>query len=119
MGKEIFTKSFSGSIDDLLNYCQSNADFVADVIDGKKDFPITEEEAISMIKEEFPDIPEEEVMEVLNQVKLDEAKSIIESLVAKGLLEIVDYNADGEAVYGPTELGKEWIKNQKNKGGNV
>jgi len=114
MGKEIFTQSFSGSIDDLLNYCQSNADFVADVIDGRKDFQITEEEAISLIKAEFPNIQEEEVMEVLNQIKLDEVKSTIESLVAKGLLEIVDYK-DGEAVYGPTELGKEWIKNQKKK----
>lgn len=118
MGKEIFTKSYTGSIDDLLNYCQSNADFVSDVIDGKKDFTITEEEAIALIKAEFPNIPDEEVMEVLNQIKQDEIKSTVESLVSRGLLEIVDYK-DGEAVYGPTELGKEWIKNQKNKNDNL
>ena len=36
MTNDIFIKPFTGSIDDLLNHCDNNADFVSDVIDGKK-----------------------------------------------------------------------------------
>jgi len=114
MGKEIFIKNFSGSIDALIDHCQTNADFVDDVISGKTDFELTNEEALTLIRDEFPGISDDDSYIILNEIKLIQAKETLDRMVQNGLCEIIGYE-EGEPVYGPTELGKQMIEKLKKR----
>jgi len=114
MNKDIFTKNFTGSIDDLLNHCDNNAEFVSDVIEGKKDFVLTDEESIVMIKEEFPNISDELANKFLQEMKLEQTIIICEKMKKEGLIETKGYNKDGEEILGLTKLGEEYYNKIKN-----
>ena len=115
MNKEIFTKPFTGSIDDLLNYCSNNAGNVSDVIEGKKDFLLTDDEFIAILKEEIPNIPDELAHKILQERKLEQTIEICEQMKKDGLIECKGYNADGEELLGLTPLGEKHYKKINNK----
>jgi hypothetical protein len=117
--KRIFTSNFSGTLDELSAFTQENADFVESVIDEKEGVILTNKEAIAMLKEEMPGISNEEAERLVNEMKLEMIQEVIDSLMEKGLMEVKDYGADGQELYGPTELGKkcteELNKNENNE----
>lgn len=104
--KEIFTKNFSGNIDDLLNHCSNNADFVENVLSGTEDIMVTNTEALAMIKEDFPNISDEFAKKILEEIQLEMFQDVINDLIKKGMLQITKYDDDGTPLYGPTELGR-------------
>lgn len=113
--KDIFTKNFTGSIDQLLNHTQKNANFVEKVIDGKEDIMLDDNEAIDLIKSEYPELSEDEAIETLNIIKLEYVKETLDQLMQDGLVEISGYNDEGEALYKTTELGNSVIEKFKSK----
>jgi len=119
MTNDIFIKPFTGSIDALLNHCSNNADNVNDFYEGKKDFQLTDADALALIKHELHDIDggdyisDESAKEILKLIKLEHAIQAINELINKGLVESKGYNIDGEEIFGLTALGKEY--NKKNK----
>jgi transcription initiation factor IIE alpha subunit len=109
--KKIFTQHFTGSLDDLLAFTQQNADFVDDVVEGREEVMLDDKEAIQFVKEEFKeqygeDITDEEAAEIMNEIKLEQVKDTIQSLIEDGLVEIKEYGEDGEPKYGLTEKGE-------------
>lgn len=108
--KDIFTKNFTGSIDQLLNHTQKNANFVEKVIDGEEDIMLDDDEALDLIKSEYPDLSDIEAVEVLGIIKTEYVKETLDELVKAGFVEISGYNSDGEPLYKTTELGNEAIK---------
>ena len=69
--KEIFTKNFTGSIDELLDHCDKHAVYVNDVIEEKINVILSDEEAISLIKQECHGISDEDAKHVLNEIKIE------------------------------------------------
>lgn len=109
--RKIFTNSFTGSIDELLEFTQANSDFVSDVTDGNKDFTLTDEESIEFIKIEYKEmynseLSDEEASKILEHIKIEQTKDTIDELVKHGLVEIKGYNEDGEPLFGLTEEGE-------------
>lgn len=102
-------KNFKGSIDELLDHC-SKID--PNVIDNE-DYILSTTEAIDVIKEEFH-CDDEEAKEILDNIKLAEAREIIQKLQEEGIVEIKDYH-DGEPIWGLTEKGQEEAKRIKKK----
>jgi Fic family protein len=109
--KKIFTENFSGSIDDLLAFTQQNADFVDNVVEGREEIMLNDKEAIQFVKDEFKEqhgeiLTDVEAAEIMNEIKLAQVKDVIDSLVENGLVEIKEYDENGEPKYGLTEKGE-------------
>ena len=114
--ENIFKKHFNGTLDELLNYTQTNADFVQDVLSGKKEVMLNDEESITMIQEEYPTLTKNTAKELLDNIKLEIAKDTINSLIKDDLVESkgLDPNTN-EEVFGLTELGELYYNHIKNK----
>jgi hypothetical protein len=109
--KEIFTKSFNGSIDELESFTQQNADFVKDVIDGKADCPLSDEEALVFVKEDFKEvfgreIDDAEAKEILQTIKMDYVQETIDKLIIDGLVQVKEYDENGHPLFGMTAEGE-------------
>jgi hypothetical protein len=92
------SNNFTGNIDELLNHCAS-------VDDATIDQSLELERAIEHVMREL-EVDREEAMQMIEDIHLADVQQTILDMVDKGLLEIVGYNEDGEALYGKTELGK-------------
>ena len=90
---------FTGSIDNLLNQCAS-------IDDKQLDESIELENAIEHVMKET-DSTREEAIQLIEEIHLNDVRKTVEEMVAKGLMEIVGYNDDGEVLYGLTERGKQ------------
>jgi len=113
--KEIFTKPFSGSIDDLLAHTDANADFVDRVNSGQEDFMLTREEAINdIIEQSGYTLSREGATQILDEIMLAEVNESIKGLMAEGLVEIKDYGEKGEPRYGLTPQGESTYQQNKN-----
>ena len=108
--KEIFTKNFTGSIDELLDHCDKHAVYVNDVIEEKINVILSDEEAISLIKQECHGISDEDAKHVLNEIKIEYVTDMCEKMVEDGLL-MKSYDEDGEVLYLSTEKGKKDLEN--------
>lgn len=104
-------KNFKGSVDELLDHCSKIDPNVVD----NEDYILSTEEAIDVIKEEFH-CNDEEAKEILDNIKLAEAREIIQKLQEEGIVEIKEYR-DGEPIWGLTEKGQEEAKLIKAKHG--
>lgn len=93
------SEPFTGNIDDLLNHCSS-------IDDNQLNESIELENAIEHVMKET-DCTREEALELIEQIHLMEVQQTVDDMVAKGLMEIIGYNDDGEALYGLTERGKQ------------
>lgn len=93
--------NFKGTIDELLDHC-SQID--PDIVENK-DTPLTDNEAIDIIKEEAH-CDDEEATEILQELKRHQMQEIFENLQEAGLIEVSHYDEDGDVVYILTEKGK-------------
>ena len=91
---------FTGSIDDLLNQCAS-------IDDKQLDESIELENAIEHVMKET-DSTREEAIQLIEEIHLNDVRKTVEEMVAKGLMEIVGYNDDGEVLYGLNAEGECW-----------
>lgn len=106
---DILTKSFKGSIDELLAHCDANANFVQSVMDGTSDVTLTDDEVVAIIKHENPELTDAQAKEVLTEWKhspehIAEAQKAVDHLVELGLLEQSGFR-EGEPTYRRTPLG--------------
>lgn len=109
MSEKINT-TFTGTVDEFLNHC------------SKLDFDISDEElknreyefSIDFIMKEAS-VSREEAIELYNMIAFEEVKKTVDKLVEDGLLEITGYSADGEPLFGTTELGKKSIEELNKK----
>lgn len=98
---------FRGTVDQLL----ANMELVDDdqvervVLEENEDYILSDEEAISMIMAES-DVPRDEAVDILNEIKSEEMKRVLTKLVSEGIVEVSSYDEDGEPLYGLTENGK-------------
>ena len=93
------SEPFTGNIDDLLNHCAS-------IDDKQLSESIELETAIEHVMKEV-ECTREEALEIIEQIHLNEVQQTVNEMVDKGLMEIIGYNDDGEALYGLTERGKQ------------
>jgi hypothetical protein len=100
------SEPFTGNIDDLLNHCAS-------IDDKQLDESIELENAIEHVMKET-ESTREEAIELIEQIHMNDVQKTVNDMMDKGLMEIVGHNADGEALYGLTERGKQ-ARDQMNK----
>lgn len=105
-------KNFTGSIDELLDHCSQ----IDPNVVNNEDIMLSTEEALDTIKEEFH-CNDEEAKVILDEIKLAEAKEIIEKLRDDGIVEVKSYGPDGEPLWGLTEKGKEEAQRIKKQHG--
>lgn len=103
----IFTSHFRGTIDDLLDFCSTRGDAVAEVVEGKKEIYLSQEEILAQIYYEFPNITDEEAHMYLEEFSSDQAASLIEAMLESGDIETVGYDDNGQELYALTATGKE------------
>ena len=99
----MFNNFFKGSVDELLahvgNAPQSEIDKA-----GREDTVLNHEEIVAFIMDELK-LPKEEAERLATAIQLEELKRVELSMVEKGLLEITEYDADGEPILKPTLKG--------------
>lgn len=93
---------FKGTIDQLLEHCD-NLDLksVQDQINKQN-----RNDCIEYIKKESG-CSEEEANTIYDEIRMEEVDETVHQLVMDGILQIGDYNADGEPQFILTELGKQ------------
>jgi hypothetical protein len=114
--RDILSKPFSGSIDELLKFTQENADFVEDVVVNDKDILLSDTESIGMIKEMTNyEISDEEARKMLDEIKMEAVRESINKLIEEGLVEVKSYDDNGEPLYGLTAAGDKTADEIKNR----
>ena len=110
---KIFTSHFRGSIDQLLNFCSSKADFVSDVFDGKTEVHLSDEELLEQMQNEFPDFntnnnqaQEDAGYEQMREQEEDETSQLLQEIIDSGDIELVGYDKNGQGLYSITEQGR-------------
>jgi len=115
MNKIDMFKPFSGSIDDLLKHVDKfNPDDVEKIlIDKTDDVLLDDATAIEMIMSDA-NMDRETAMAILSDIKLEEVNRVIGSLIQDGLVEVFDYDTNGDPLYTLTSTGKVMAKKLKN-----
>jgi hypothetical protein len=98
-------KSFSGSIDQLLQRCSEMSKKEIDKIDAEAEKNMS----ISFIMKEM-DCSFEEAIAVYKEIAIIETQKALDKMLESGEVQIVGYNEDGEALYEITKKGKKKIK---------
>ena len=93
------SNNFTGNIDELLNHCAS-------VDDATIEEALELEQAIEHVMTEM-DVDRTEAMMIIEQIHLADIQQTIDDMVAKGLMEIIGHNENGEPLYNLTQRGKE------------
>lgn len=95
-------ENFTGTIDQLLEHCD-NLDLksVQDQINKQN-----RNDCIEYIKKDYG-CSEEEATKLYDEICMAELDETVDQLVMDGILEIGDYNADGEPQFILTKLGKQ------------
>ena len=93
---------FTGTIDQLLDHC-ANLDLksVQEQINKQN-----RNDCIEYIKKESG-CSEEEANTIYDEIRMEEVEETVHQLVMDGILQIRDYNADGDPEFILTELGKQ------------
>jgi hypothetical protein len=110
--KTLVTQPFSGTTDQLLNHLDNNFDVdeAEAIANGTSDLILDDDSAINMIKSEM-DVDEETAKDILEDIKLEEIKRVMERLVSDGLVEVVSNSNIENPKYRLTENGKLLVKN--------
>ena len=98
-------KSFSGSIDQLLQRCSEMSKKEIDKIDAESE----KNASISFIMKEM-DCSFEEAVAVYKEIAMIETQKALDKMLETGEVKIVGYNEDGEALYEITKKGKKKVK---------
>lgn len=98
---------FSGTVDELLARMDSvDVDQVERVVvDQNEDVVLSDADAIAMIMAES-NASHEEAEDILREIKCEEVKRIVDGLVAEGIVEVAEYDKDGQPLYTLTQNGK-------------
>lgn len=94
----VFPDTFRGNIDSFLN-AMATAD--ADAVEREVEL----ENVAKQVAKDY-DMTFDEAVEVVQAAQLAEIQTVIDQLMKEGLVEVVDYNADGEPLYAQTAKGK-------------
>jgi len=107
---------FSGTIDQLLNHVDKIDPTQVEnvVVNHTEDVFLDDKTAIEMIKSEL-NCENQQAVDILNEIKLAEISEILNNLVKEGLIEISEYDKNGEPLYSLTETGKLFSKKIINK----
>lgn len=102
---------FTGTIDQLLNHVDKIDPTQVEnvVVNHTEDVFLDDKTAIEIIKSEL-NCEKQQAMEILNQIKLEEISKTLNDLVEEGLVEISEYDKNGEPIYSLTEAGKLFSK---------
>lgn len=109
--KLLVTQPFSGTTDELLNHVDNNidADEVESIVDGTSKLILDDDSAINMIKSEM-NVDDEMARDILNDIKLEEIRRVMERLVSDGLVEMIASGDIENPKYKLTENGKSLVK---------
>ncbi|NBR07292.1 MAG: hypothetical protein EBT92_16220 [Planctomycetes bacterium] len=107
---------FTGTIDQLLaNMDKVDVDQVERVVvDQTEDAILSNSDAIAMIMAEA-NVSHEEAVDILNDIKCEEVKRVLDGLMNEGLVEVTSYDEDGQPLYNLTENGKVLAKGFSDK----
>lgn len=97
----MFNTFFHGSVDELLNHVgTAPASEIKRVDDPNK--KLFGEELIQTVMDEFK-LPREEATKIVQAIQMEELDKVLKSLLEKGEIELVGYDADGLAMYLPVK----------------
>jgi predicted transcriptional regulator len=99
----MFNTFYKGSVDDLLAHVGTAPKEEIEKV-GSDDQMLNREELIASIMDEAK-CPREEAERIATELQLEEFDRIVKPMVEKGLLEISEYDKDGQPVYKPTLKG--------------
>lgn len=106
---------FAGTVDDLLNHVSKfDANEVESLTDGTLDVPLTDVEAIEVIKSEMK-VDDEDAKKLLTEMKEEVVTECISKLIADGHVEVHSYDVEGQPLYSLTESGKAFADKIKPK----
>lgn len=101
--KNKLNKNFKGTIDQLLDHVtQAESCDVEGVC-------VKEEDIIKELMTN-DNLSEEEATQLVEEAKLQMVKDTIDSLIQKDLVEVSEYDSNGEEMYSLTEKGKKIMK---------
>jgi len=106
--KHKLTLNFNGSIDELLNHVSNVSDEEIERISDDNRM-LDREESIALVMEEAK-LPREEAEKIVTEFQLEELDIILKGMVEKGLIEISEYDKEGNPLYTATEKGKKYLK---------
>jgi hypothetical protein len=104
----MFNTFFKGSVDDLLNKVTTAPPEAINKV-GNKDELLNREELIATVMDDFK-MPRAEAERIVTEIQMEELDRIAKKMVSDGLLEISEYDNDGNPKYIPTPLGLSLLK---------
>ena len=99
----MFNKFFKGTVDDLLGHVLTAPKSAINKV-GDENERLDREEAIAFMMDDFK-ITRQRAEEIVTEIQLEEFHRIAKGMVEDGLLEITEYDGEGQPVYKPTEKG--------------
>ena len=96
----MFNQFFTGTVDDLLNKVTTVPTEVINKV-GNKDELLNREELIATVMDDFK-MPRAEAERIVTEIQLEELDRIVKKMMDNGLLEISEYDTDGNPQYKPT-----------------
>jgi len=104
----MFNKFFSGNADDLLAMvCTAPTSEIQSVDDPNK--LLNRGELIDTVIDEFQ-VPKEEAERIVTEIQTEELTKICNKMVEMGLVEVNEYDDEGNPKYTPTELGRKLVE---------
>jgi hypothetical protein len=108
-------KPFSGTIDELLNHVSDfDPNEVEQLVDGKIDVPLSDEEATALIMEELK-VNRNDAAKILVEMKEEVVTETITKLMNENIVEVASYDENGQPLYTLTKLGEEYAQRIKVK----
>lgn len=95
----MFTTFFKGSVDDLLNHVQTAPNTEIENVDNPNKI-LHREEIIDLIIEDLK-VNRQDAERMADEILMEEFNRIIQPMLEKGIVEVVDYDADGLPIYKP------------------
>ena len=99
----MFNQFFTGTVDDLLNKVTTVPTEVINKV-GNKDELLNREELIATVMDDFK-MPRAEAERIVTEIQMEELDRIVKKMMDNGLLEISEYDTDGNPQYKPTLKG--------------
>jgi hypothetical protein len=106
---------FVGTVDELLAHMENvDGDQVERVaVDNTEDVLLSDSESLALIKSES-NLNDEQARSFLSEVKREEIDRALDNLKELGLIEVANYDSEGQPEYGLTDLGRQYNSHLKN-----
>ena len=99
----MFNQFFTGTVDDLLNKVTAAPPEAINKV-GNNDELLNREELIATVMDDFK-LPRAEAERIVTEIQMEELDRIVKKMMDNGLLEISEYDTDGNPQYKPTLKG--------------